>query len=73
MSRENAFERAAIWREGIKAIVFQIGDQVINVTISIGIAAFPENGGSVDELIKAADHAMYLAKDQGRDRTVIEK
>lgn len=73
MSLENAFEHAEIWREGIKAMVFQTGDQVVNVTISIGIAAFPENGSSVDALIKAADHAMYLAKEQGRDRTVVEK
>jgi diguanylate cyclase (GGDEF)-like protein/PAS domain S-box-containing protein len=73
MSRENAFERAEIWREGIKAMVFQTGDQVMNVTISIGVAVFPENGSTVDELIKAADHAMYQAKEQGRDQTVIAK
>ena len=70
---EYALERAETWREGIKAMVFQSGDDVIKVTISIGIAAFPQNGSSVDDLIKAADHAMYLAKDQGRDRTVIEE
>jgi diguanylate cyclase (GGDEF)-like protein/PAS domain S-box-containing protein len=73
MSRENAFERAEIWREGIKAMVFQEGGQVVQVTISIGIAAFPQNGTNVDDLVKAADHAMYLAKEQGRDRTVVEK
>jgi diguanylate cyclase (GGDEF)-like protein/PAS domain S-box-containing protein len=73
MSQEDAFDRAEVWREGIKAMVFQTGDQVVNVTISIGIAVFPENGRRVDDLIKAADRAMYLAKEQGRDRTVIEK
>jgi len=73
MSRENAFGRAEIWREGIKAMIFQEGDTMANVTISIGIAAFPDDGKNVDDLIKAADHAMYLAKEQGRDRTVIEK
>lgn len=73
MSRENAFGRAEIWREGIKAMIIQEGDTMANVTISIGIAAFPDDGKNVDDLIKAADHAMYLAKEQGRDRTVIEK
>ena len=42
----------------------------VSVTVSIGIAAFPDNAGDVDALIKAADYAMYLAKRDGGNRHV---
>jgi diguanylate cyclase (GGDEF)-like protein len=40
----------------------------VSVTVSIGGAVYPENGGSSRELIKAADRALYSAKAGGRDR-----
>jgi diguanylate cyclase (GGDEF)-like protein len=36
-------------------------------TVSIGVSAFPADGSDVSELLRAADHAMYRAKAQGRD------
>ena len=38
------------------------------VTISAGIAAFPEHGTTRDELIRAADTGLYAAKQAGRNR-----
>jgi diguanylate cyclase (GGDEF)-like protein len=38
------------------------------VTISAGVAAFPDHGASRDELIRAADNALYAAKQAGRNR-----
>lgn len=38
------------------------------VTVSIGLAAFPEHGGDRDQLLQAADLAMYMAKHLGRNR-----
>ncbi|MFM8386331.1 MAG: diguanylate cyclase [Planctomycetia bacterium] len=38
------------------------------ITVSTGIAYFPEDGGTVTELIEAADRALYLAKRNGRNR-----
>jgi diguanylate cyclase (GGDEF)-like protein len=43
----------------------------MNITVSIGIAAFPEHGKSLDAIFKAADDAMYLAKSRGKNRVVI--
>ena len=39
-----------------------------SVTISIGVAEFPHHGQSRDELIRAADEALYTAKQAGRNR-----
>ncbi len=39
--------------------------------MSVGVAAYPEHGTSVEQLILAADSAMYRAKAQGRDRVVV--
>jgi diguanylate cyclase (GGDEF)-like protein len=42
----------------------------INVTISVGSAVFPEHGRSADELLAAADAALYEAKESGRNRVI---
>jgi len=41
------------------------------VTISAGIANLPDHGQSRDELVKAADQALYAAKQGGRNRVLI--
>ncbi len=41
------------------------------VTISVGVAAFPEHGTSPQELMAAADAALYEAKRAGRDRVAV--
>jgi two-component system, cell cycle response regulator len=38
-----------------------------NVTISIGVACYPEHGATSDQLIAAADAALYRAKDAGKN------
>jgi diguanylate cyclase (GGDEF)-like protein len=40
------------------------------ITLSIGIAEFPENGQTADEVISNADEALYAAKRSGRNRVV---
>ena len=39
-----------------------------NVTISIGVASFPEDGDAAAPLIRAADSALYYAKERGRNQ-----
>jgi diguanylate cyclase len=45
-----------------------INGKEIYITSSIGIAMYPKNGNIVDTLIKRADMAMYIAKEQGKNR-----
>ncbi len=40
------------------------------ITVSLGVAVYPEDGASWSELANAADHALYKAKEEGRDRVV---
>ncbi|MEA1049545.1 PAS domain S-box protein [Lamprobacter modestohalophilus] len=46
---------------------FDIDGQTISVTLSIGIAIYPDDGGDAETLLRLADAAMYLAKDGGRN------
>lgn len=39
----------------------------VHVTGSFGVASYPEDAKSADELLKAADEAMYRVKERGRD------
>jgi diguanylate cyclase (GGDEF)-like protein len=41
------------------------------VTVSIGVAGREENRRKPDEVVKAADQALYRAKDAGRNRVVM--
>lgn len=46
---------------------YQLGESVAQVTASIGVSSFPRDGCALDELLSAADDAMYRAKTSGRD------
>lgn len=41
------------------------------VTLSVGIAVFPDAADSPDELIQCADRALYTAKSAGKNQTVV--
>ncbi|MGD9719580.1 MAG: putative bifunctional diguanylate cyclase/phosphodiesterase, partial [Sulfurimonadaceae bacterium] len=45
----------------------RIGEHEFYVTCSIGIALYPQNGTTSEEILKNADAAMYRAKEQGRN------
>jgi diguanylate cyclase (GGDEF)-like protein/PAS domain S-box-containing protein len=46
---------------------FLLEDHEVQLTVSIGIALYPNDGNSAIELLKHADTAMYHAKERGRD------
>jgi diguanylate cyclase (GGDEF)-like protein/PAS domain S-box-containing protein len=44
--------------------------RVGHITASLGVAIFPEDGATLDDLVEVADEALYAAKNSGRDRVV---
>lgn len=65
-------QRAEELRESIKThlhITWQ--DRMLSITISIGVAGFPHHGGTVNQVVSAADQALYQAKHQGRDQVCV--
>ena len=47
---------------------YRIGEHALHISVSIGIAAYPGDGGTADALLRLADKAMYTAKRAGGDR-----
>ena len=71
-SQEIVCQRAEdIRREFPKIPVLYRGQVLESVTVSVGVAMFPEHGATGRDVLRAADDAMYLAKAQGRNRVVV--
>jgi diguanylate cyclase (GGDEF)-like protein len=67
-----AVERAEQLREKFKHLdVEHQGHSLAPGTLSLGVAGFPEHGSSMEHILRAADVALYRAKNEGRDRVVI--
>jgi diguanylate cyclase (GGDEF)-like protein len=65
-------ERAQRLSEHTRALRVEFGGQVIGpVSLSLGVAAFPEHGVAGGAVLSAADEALYAAKGQGRDRVAV--
>lgn len=71
-SKEIAAIRAESMRKDIEQheFVYQ-GKNLNGVTVSLGVAEYPQDGDTPAMLLKAADAALYRAKDAGRNRVVL--
>ncbi|MHB9092575.1 MAG: sensor domain-containing diguanylate cyclase [Chloroflexota bacterium] len=57
---------------GLRQLALQYRDQPLtNVSVSLGVAAFPQHAGSAEGVMRAADEALYAAKSAGRDQVVV--
>ncbi len=69
---ETGGRRAFLLAERLRtAIRDEFADDEVALTISFGLATLPQNGRTRQDLLGAADDALYAAKELGRDRTVI--
>ncbi|MDE2492148.1 MAG: GGDEF domain-containing protein, partial [Elusimicrobia bacterium] len=62
--------KAEAIRAAIEAETFSAGFEAVKVTVSIGLAHFPRDAATPEELVARADAAMYAAKSGGRNRVV---
>jgi len=66
---EGAVQVAERWRQAVETASFRAPDgRSVGVTVSIGVASFDPSHTNGEELVAAADEALYRAKNQGRNR-----
>ena len=66
-----ALARAQALLRGVRNLrVRHRGESLEMVSLSVGVAVYPEHGTTPEELLRAADRALYCAKAEGRNRVV---
>ena len=74
-SRERGFEIAESIRTTVEAHPFPAStsdlSQTMRITISLGVATFPDDGSAALEIVQKADQALFRAKLSGRNRTCV--
>ena len=63
-----AFSRAEVWREALASSIIHYDEQDLSIKISAGVACYPASVKTSEELIKAADKALYHSKENGRNK-----
>ena len=66
---DGAFKRAEILRQQVKQLSVEYDGQLLGaISVSMGVALFPEHGSTMGDVLRASDQALYSAKREGRDR-----
>lgn len=60
-------------REAVKAKEIKVDGKSVSFTISMGIAVYPDDGTTQQQLFKKADDALYWAKQHGKDQVCLVK
>jgi diguanylate cyclase (GGDEF)-like protein/PAS domain S-box-containing protein len=67
-----ALQRSEILRQQVKQMSVEYAGQLLGaVSISMGVALFPDHGVSMGDVLRASDQALYCAKREGRDRVSV--
>ncbi len=70
-TKEGAYQLAERIREAVRDTKFWIErDKYLYMTISLGVATFPEDTENVEDLLAVADISLYRAKSEGKNKTV---
>jgi diguanylate cyclase (GGDEF)-like protein/PAS domain S-box-containing protein len=67
-SNDAALKRAEEIRQKCAAISLPWQEHLLGVTLSLGVATFPEDGQDADQITARADQALYHSKQSGRNR-----
>jgi diguanylate cyclase (GGDEF)-like protein/PAS domain S-box-containing protein len=71
ISIDTAKERVTSLHKTISSMNIAFGRFNLNITVSMGISCFPAHGKKKNELLRAADRALYTAKNSGRNRVCV--
>ena len=69
-TKSEAMQVAERMRVAVESRINEGANWPTKVTVSIGVATFPEDGKTAEQVLIAADQAMYVAKRQGRNRVI---
>lgn len=67
---QTALERAEKIRAGVSEITARRAEATRKITVSVGVATYPEYGREYGELMRSVDEALYKAKRSGRNQVV---
>jgi diguanylate cyclase (GGDEF)-like protein len=71
-SQAATYERAEFICEYAKQFQFKLKEQTLDtITISMGVAVYPEHGVTSDAILRAVDTALYRAKHAGRGQVAV--
>lgn len=71
---DDAVTRAEKLRQAVEGISVRYGEKSLpRITISVGVAHYPAHGTMPQDLMRAADDALYMAKDKGRNQVQVAK
>ena len=71
---EGARQKAEAMRAAVGKLDLNYrGESLGRITASMGVALYPDHADDADSLLRAADEALYRAKDSGRDRVVMSE
>jgi len=72
-SPQIVWQRAELMRQGVRKLALggKQGPALGPVTLSVGIAVFPEHGDSGTAVLQAADAALLISKNSGRNRVTV--
>lgn len=71
--KDRAFEIGKRINEAVQKNMFNIGEnKLINITVSVGVAVYPDTTSDLEQIKEKADIALYNAKHSGRNRVCSE-
>jgi diguanylate cyclase (GGDEF)-like protein len=71
ISLKKGIKQAVRIRDHLEKMAIKISNKEVHITISIGVAHYPSDAQTREELIEKADQALYWAKQTGRNKVVV--
>lgn len=69
-NNKGALEMAERIRKAIEVSRLDMRTGDTSITVSLGVASYPDDGGNLEVILEKADKAMYRAKQHGRNRVI---